>query len=486
MITFSDNIARKPYLGSTEIAEVWLGNTLIYPDTPPVPIDYSSKYFTIEPLENGTTVKFTESGLSYSLDDGSTWTSLAANEYTPSLNSGQKILFKGQLTPHPQRNYGIGNFISNDKTYNVEGNPMSLLFGDNFIGEYDLTGFDYAFYALFTAQKIVNAQNLALVAITLTTACYSDMFNFCANLVTTPTLPATTLADYCYAAMFYHCTSLTTAPALPATTLAEQCYRDMFNGCTSLNSMTCLATNISATDCTYKWVENVAASGTFTKNITMSSWTTGNDGIPNGWTVEDWVDDSKLVITTYEVIDTSSPTELLSDTTSFSKVWIDGVQQQSVTTTYQFSTTGEHTVKYYPSGTSIGQDAFRYCSSLTSVIIPDTITDIDNNAFDACAGIIYLTIPNGVTSIGESAFQSCAGIIYLTIPYSVTSIGNRAFMYCSGILDMTVLATTPPSIAPYSLSQTSCLFYVPAESVNAYKTATNWSRYASRISAIPQ
>jgi hypothetical protein len=89
--------------------------------------------------------------------------------------------------------------------------------------------------------------------------------------------------------MFIGCTSLTTAPSLPATTLAEHCYRNMFNGCTSLSSITCLATDISATSCTENWTYNVSASGTFTKAANMTSWNTGVDGIPSGWTVQNHV-----------------------------------------------------------------------------------------------------------------------------------------------------------------------------------------------------
>jgi hypothetical protein len=85
--------------------------------------------------------------------------------------------------------------------------------------------------------------------------------------------------------MFRDCTSLTTAPELPATTLASECYREMFNRCTNLSSIKCLATDISASNCTLAWVNGVAASGTFTKAASMSSWTEGVNGIPSGWNV---------------------------------------------------------------------------------------------------------------------------------------------------------------------------------------------------------
>ena len=84
--------------------------------------------------------------------------------------------------------------------------------------------------------------------------------------------------------MFRGCTSLTTAPVLPATTLTLSCYSHMFYGCTNLNYIKCLATDKSAIECTNSWVTNVASSGTFVKN-SAASWTTGDDGIPSGWTV---------------------------------------------------------------------------------------------------------------------------------------------------------------------------------------------------------
>ena len=127
----------------------------------------------------------------------------------------------------------------------------------------------------------------ALPATTLTDRCYYHMFRNCSSLTTAPALPATTLATGCYSAMFAACSSLTVAPALPATTLATDCYNLMFYNCSNLNYIKCLATDISATNCTYNWVSGVAASGTFVKAASMSSWTTGIKGIPDNWTVQD-------------------------------------------------------------------------------------------------------------------------------------------------------------------------------------------------------
>ena len=355
---------------------------------------------TFVALEDGT-FKFSGTSantqIQYSLDSGETWNTLASNTNSPTVNAGHTIMWKGELIPVTADwvaySGGIGYFSSSGN-YNVEGNVMSLLFGDNFDGQLSLSGKDFAFMNLFSGStKLVSAENLSLPATTLTqscyfcmftdctslssapqlpattlanqcyyrmfrgctslttapqlptttlaqscyysmfsnctslssapqllattleNSCYSHMFEFCTSLTTAPELPATTLANNCYYCMFlgctsltsapqlpattlvsncYYlmfsdCTSLTTAPALSATTLANNCYRTMFANCTSLNSITCLATDISASNCTTNWVYGVqTTSGTFTKASNMSSWTTGNNGIPNNWTVQNY------------------------------------------------------------------------------------------------------------------------------------------------------------------------------------------------------
>ena len=88
--------------------------------------------------------------------------------------------------------------------------------------------------------------------------------------------------------------------------------------------------------------------------------------------------------------------------------------------------------------TSIGNDAFAYCSGLTSVTIGNSITSIGNYAFSMCSSLNSVTIGNSVTSIGDFAFGHCSSLTSITIPDGVTSIGNQAFAYCSGLTSVTI------------------------------------------------
>ena len=289
--------------------------------------------FTIEALGSGELYwDLAGNQLEYS-KNGGPWT--PTSYIYVQLVEGDEFAFKGVNTEY---NFQVP--INCTASFNVKGNIMSLVYGDDFKTASTLT-VDSQFGGLFSgSETIVSAGGLRLPATTLTEYCYSYMFYDCINLTTAPALPATTLTDYCYDEMFFGCrnltsapalpattltdycyywmfqgcTSLTSAPALPATTLANSCYHSMFYGCTgltsapelpaltlvtscydnmfnscsNLNYIKCLATDISANDCTNVWVGGVSGSGTFVKNPSMSSssWGTGDSGIPTGWTIQ--------------------------------------------------------------------------------------------------------------------------------------------------------------------------------------------------------
>ena len=87
---------------------------------------------------------------------------------------------------------------------------------------------------------------------------------------------------------------------------------------------------------------------------------------------------------------------------------------------------------------SIAVEAFSGCTSLTSVIIPSTVTDIGAEAFSGCTSLTSVTILEGVPSIGAKAFSGCTSLTTVTIPSSVTTIYGEAFYGCTGLTSVIV------------------------------------------------
>ena len=302
-------------LGANDVSAIYLGTSLLYPPTtPPTPTgDYLCFTATTAPasftLDNsGNTINPV---IYYSTDNGTNWTQWDYSTITLQ-NVGDKVYFYGD---NPN-GFSVGNgayakFSTNGNSTGriaASGDIMSLI---HYSCPTTIPN-DGCFRMLFkNFTELTTSPNIG--ATTLTQSCFMQMFFGCTNLTTAPqlnattvpayayqqmflscggllqapALPATTLGNYAYSMMFWQCTQITTAPDLMTQTLPEGAYNNMFNGCSNLNSVRCMATDISASMCTNNWLLNVAATGTFTKNPQMSSWTTGSDGIPTGWTVVD-------------------------------------------------------------------------------------------------------------------------------------------------------------------------------------------------------
>ncbi len=101
--------------------------------------------------------------------------------------------------------------------------------------------------------------------------------------------------------------------------------------------------------------------------------------------------------------------------------------------------------------TSIGAWAFENCSSLTSITIPNSVTSIGNGVFKNCSSLTSVSIGNSVTSIGRQAFSGCISLTSITIPNSVTSIGEQAFYNCSSLTSVSLdMSSIPANLFPQS------------------------------------
>lgn len=237
--------------------------------------DYSN-YLTIEAIED----------VSVLFDVEVQWTTNGINWKTSNrviAKSGQLVSIKGNIMQEKTL-----HAYWNDGAYNLKGNIMSLLFGDDAKEKTSMLG--YNFNSLFSGSNVITVEKGFLPATELSSSCYSHMFLNCNSLTTAPELPATTLANNCYERMFEGCTNLVNAPALHATVLWNSCYYGMFYNCSKLNNITMLATKISASDCLHDWVKGVASTGTFVKHPDMTSLPRGDNGIPNNWLLQDTTD----------------------------------------------------------------------------------------------------------------------------------------------------------------------------------------------------
>ena len=142
----------------------------------------------------------------------------------------------------------------------------------------------------------------------------------------------------------------------------------------------------------------------------------------------------------------------------------------------------------FPDGmTSVKDYTFINMNSLSGVQIPEGVTSIGRMAFFDCDNLVDVHLPDSLIDICQEAFCYCYTLPGIVIPKNVTSIGTAAFLDCRSLTNVTVLPEMPPSVGWGIFEYADNAYYfVPAESVEAYKSAPYWSNLAGRIQAIPE
>ena len=135
--------------------------------------------------------------------------------------------------------------------------------------------------------------------------------------------------------------------------------------------------------------------------------------------------------------------------------------------------------------TSIENDAFRGCTSLTSISLPNTVTSIGSSAFENCTSLTSVTLPNALSNIGNNTFKGCSSLSGINIPASVYSIGDSAFYNCTSLSSVTVNRdiTDITTLGTNAFSGCTSLssIIVPINREAEYKNKTNWALYKSII-----
>ena len=367
-------------------------------------LPYSQRYLTLDVLTGGTIVwKAATSNItktiSYSKDSGFTWTEITSTTggTVIEVSAGDKVMLKGNNVAYGGSKNVNSGFMGGTASYNVEGNVMSLIGGDNFSGLTSFNGYTYVFHKLFAETKVISAENMIMPVPVLTNSCYRAMFANTTTLSKAPEIPATTMATSACSYMFENC-AITTAPVLSAETLGDYCCRGMFTGCTNLNYIKCLATTIgNGTD---DWVKGVSTSGTFVKAMGVT-WSSGNSGIPQGWTVYD----EEMLYAPEITCDLNNNVSISCETTSASIYYRINESGSYSAYTVPFVITADTVVESYS--------------------VKDGVTS--TTTIKTCTYISDVPIEYSNRSLNEWTYNSKT----ITVPYSVNAIDGHSSSYAT-------------------------------------------------------
>lgn len=132
--------------------------------------------------------------------------------------------------------------------------------------------------------------------------------------------------------------------------------------------------------------------------------------------------------------------------------------------------------------TYIGGSCFAHCHSLQQITLPDNVYHISPEMFLNCSSLTQVNIPSTAEYIAGMAFWGCSSLTEITLPSGLLNIDAGAFEACDSLTEITILATTPPTLEyANAISSATTTIYIPAGTLSAYQSATNWSSFASKF-----
>ena len=493
----------------------------IYPDT--VSDENQYFYITTKYKASGTAFSVTPNNVSMylycSITDPYHWQSFTSSTLTNvTLEENTKIYFKTTINSQSyDTNISVISFYNNQFIKTTGGNIMSLVYGDNFKNETSVDlNYSNLFAELFSnCSSLKSAKHLVLPIEHVPEYGYNYMFADCSSLVYAPEeISATILEDYAcenmfsnctsliyapeiltvkaydYAMdamfasceslkyvpdlhimfcgestceqMFVNCTSLERAPKIPILTLTSYCCDGMFSGCENLKYIDAAFMDAPSSSTNSNWVEEVAATGTFVKNVN-ADWNEasvrGDNGVPQGWTVitakpdrefeymvEYIATDGNAYIDT-GVIQYAHENEFIMSTPTVTNINFFGSQTSSSSGKYimSYNTSSKWTLIYGTASVTNSTTLTANTKYKISGAKTLTITNLSSNSSFTLTGSgrpfasTYSTYLFAVNNAGTPILSGCNGLrcyrakitndSTLVVDYIPVRIGSKGYMY---------------------------------------------------------
>lgn len=243
-------------------------------------------------------------------------------------------------------------------------------------------------------------------------------------------------------------------------------------------------TTVNIPDEAKSWVINNASSRATVRHLLLSLTVAENpEDMPSRSASIDLIDKFGDIIKSFTIIQKCQPSSVVIE-------FADKYAKQQCVGHFDTNGDGELSYKEASKVTSLPKNLFgNYCGAIKSFDELQhftSVTSIEEDVFYNCSSLESVTIGSGVTFIGKRAFSFCSSLTSIIIPDTVTEIGQSAFYGCSSLAEVYCKPTTPPTGSSYMFNENAPgrEIYVPAGSVNAYKSAEYWSEYADSIVAI--